>query len=44
MAVQLPPEAAGTAAGILFYSIVCLAIVLFLVWLVWAHHERQSCE
>ncbi|GAB1316708.1 hypothetical protein MFIFM68171_06918 [Madurella fahalii] len=42
MAVQLPSGAAGHAAGILFYSFVCLALGLVLVWLVWVHHERKS--
>ncbi|KAL2264359.1 hypothetical protein VTK26DRAFT_5785 [Humicola hyalothermophila] len=42
MAVQLPSEAAGLAAGILVYSFFCLACGLLLVRLVWVHDERKS--
>ncbi|CCC06717.1 hypothetical protein SMACR_00744 [Sordaria macrospora] len=42
MAVQLPSEAIGPAAGVLVYSFFCLSLSLLLLWLVWVHHERKS--
>lgn len=44
MAAQLPPEVVGVAAGVLIYSLICLASGIFLLWLVWVHDERKSCE
>lgn len=44
MAVQLPSEAIGPAAGVLVYSFFCLSLSLLLLWLVWVHHERKSCK
>ena len=42
MVAQLPPEVLGVAAGVLVYSLVCLASGFFLLWLVWVHDERKS--
>ncbi|KAB5577840.1 hypothetical protein GE09DRAFT_1051990 [Coniochaeta sp. 2T2.1] len=42
MAVQLPSDVQGAAAGILTYSIFCLICALFLLWLIWVHNERTS--
>jgi len=42
MAVQMPAEALGPAAGILLYSFFCLFFTLVLAWLVWVHNERKS--
>ncbi|KAK0617836.1 hypothetical protein B0T17DRAFT_311884 [Bombardia bombarda] len=42
MGVQLASEVVGPAAGVLFYSFVCLGCSLLLFWLVWVHNERQS--
>ncbi|KAH8911429.1 hypothetical protein BR93DRAFT_333855 [Coniochaeta sp. PMI_546] len=42
MAVQLPSEVIGPAAGILAYSAFCLICSLFLLWLLCVHNERTS--
>jgi hypothetical protein len=42
MVAQLPPEVVGVAAGVLIYSLICLASGFFLLWLVWVHDERKS--
>ncbi|KAG7287009.1 hypothetical protein NEMBOFW57_006509 [Staphylotrichum longicolle] len=42
MVAQLPPEVVGVAAGVLVYSLICLASGIFLLWLVWVHDERKS--
>lgn len=44
MSFQLPAEAQGVAAGVLFYSFVCEIANILLVWLVWTHRERTSCS
>ncbi|KAF3070356.1 putative glycoside hydrolase protein [Daldinia childiae] len=42
MVVQLLHEVVGTAIVVLLYSLLCLAASSIMIWLVWAHHERDS--
>ncbi|KAI1502033.1 hypothetical protein F5X99DRAFT_380385 [Biscogniauxia marginata] len=42
MAIQLPVEVHGVAAGVLIYSFVALICSGLMVWLVWIHQERTS--
>ncbi|KAI0602460.1 hypothetical protein F4775DRAFT_537336 [Biscogniauxia sp. FL1348] len=42
MVVQLPAEVLGIAIWVLCYSTFSLLCSLLLIWLVWAHHERNS--
>ncbi|KAI2779255.1 hypothetical protein F4815DRAFT_199536 [Daldinia loculata] len=42
MVVQLLYEVVGTAIGVLLYSLLCLVASSIMIWLVWAHHERDS--
>ncbi|KAI1659177.1 hypothetical protein F4813DRAFT_354093 [Daldinia decipiens] len=42
MVVQLLHEVVGTAIVVLLYSLLCLATSFIMIWLVWAHHERDS--
>lgn len=42
--VQLPAEARGTAAAVLAFSLISEVAGLLLIWLVWTHRERTSCE
>ncbi|KAK4196310.1 hypothetical protein QBC40DRAFT_309997 [Triangularia verruculosa] len=39
---QLPSEVLGQCVAILLYSWFCLAVGLFLLWIVWVHDERKS--
>ncbi|KAK0665703.1 hypothetical protein QBC41DRAFT_339660 [Cercophora samala] len=39
---QLPSEVMGQCVAILLYSWFCLAVGLFLLWIVWVHDERKS--
>ncbi|KAK4647238.1 uncharacterized protein QC761_123630 [Podospora bellae-mahoneyi] len=39
---QLPSEVMGQCVAILLYSWFCLAVGLFLLWIVWVHDERTS--
>lgn len=41
--VQLPPEAVAAAGGVMAYSVICMITGLWMVWLLWVHHERDSC-
>lgn len=43
-AFQLPDSVEGAAIGCLLYSVLCLAANVILVWLIWVHRERASCE
>ncbi|KAK3996134.1 hypothetical protein QBC44DRAFT_377766 [Cladorrhinum sp. PSN332] len=42
MAVQMPAEAVGPAAGIVVHSFVSFFWGLILLWLIWVHNERKS--
>ncbi|KAK6839740.1 hypothetical protein PG995_007001 [Apiospora arundinis] len=42
MAVQLPHEVHGIAAGVLLYSFAGLICSALVVWLTWSHRERTS--
>lgn len=41
---QLPDDVDGDAAACLVYSFFCLLANAVLIWLIWTHHERTSCE
>lgn len=41
---QLPAEARGVAAVVLTFSFISEIGGLLLIWLVWTHRERTSCE
>lgn len=43
-AFQLPDSVDGAAIACLLYSALCLIANVILVWLVWVHRERTSCE
>lgn len=43
-AFQLPDSVEGAAIACLLYSALCLIANVVLVWLVWVHRERTSCE
>lgn len=43
-AFQLPDSVVGDAIACLIYSFVCLLANCVLIWLIWTHHERSSCE
>lgn len=43
-AFQLPDSVLGDAFACLVYSFLCLFANCLLVWLIWTHHERTSCE
>ena len=43
MAVQLPPEVIGDAAGVLIYILICLLAAIALFTLTWVHGEWTSC-
>lgn len=44
MVVQLLDEVVGIAVAVLFYAILCLTASCIMIWLVWTHHERDSCK
>ncbi|KAF3020517.1 hypothetical protein E8E14_002812 [Neopestalotiopsis sp. 37M] len=39
---QLPAEATGVAAAVLFYSVICWICNVLMLWLAWTHNERLS--
>lgn len=41
---QLPAEATGVAAAVLFYSVICWICNVLMLWLAWTHNERLSCK
>jgi len=43
MALQLPLEVRGIAAGVLLFSFAGLICSALVVWLTWSHRERTSC-
>lgn len=43
MVVQLLDEVLGIAIAVLIWSLFCLAASCVMIWLVWTHHERDSC-
>lgn len=43
-AFQLPDSVTGSAVACLVYSVLCLFLNCVLVWLIFTHHERTSCE
>ncbi|KAF4922844.1 hypothetical protein CGCVW01_v005053 [Colletotrichum viniferum] len=42
MVFQLPTAVLPDAAGVIFYSFVCLIANILLVWLTWIHNDRTS--
>ncbi|KAF9872126.1 glycoside hydrolase [Colletotrichum karsti] len=42
MVFQLPSAVDADAAGVIFYSFVCLIANILLVWLTWTHNDRTS--
>jgi hypothetical protein len=44
MGIQLPDEALGAVVGVLIFSIICLLCTCIMIWLIWTHHERDSCK